>query len=120
MGVAPRHFVSSEWLAERLTDTSLVVVDTRPPFFYSQGHIEGAVSLPLFLLAAGGPSADSIAGRLGEIGVSRDAQVVVYDDGASPTATHAAWILLSIGHPVVRVLDGGITKWASEDREVDY
>jgi thiosulfate/3-mercaptopyruvate sulfurtransferase len=113
-------FVSSEWLADHLTDSTIAVVDARPPFFYAQGHLQGAVSLPLLLLAAGDRSPESISKRLGAAGIVPQSHLVIYDDEASPTATHAAWLVSSIGHPAVSVLDGGITKWASEDREVDY
>lgn len=118
--MAPPLFVSSDWLAEHQMDTTLAVVDTRPPFFYSQGHLEGALNLPLFLIAGSGQSGDALRSRLGAIGISPDHHVVLYDDGGSPTATHAAWLLISVGHPAVSVLDGGITKWASENREIDY
>jgi thiosulfate/3-mercaptopyruvate sulfurtransferase len=113
-------FVSSQWLADHLSDSTIVVVDARPPFFYAQGHLQGSVSLPLLLLAAGDATLEGISKRLGAAGIAPESHVVIYDDGASPTATHAAWLLISIGHPAVSVLDGGITKWASEDREVEY
>lgn len=113
-------FVSSQWLADHLADSTLIVVDARPPFFYAQGHIQGAVSVPLILIAAGDGTRESISKRLGAAGITPQSHVVLYDDGASPTATHAAWLLISIGHPAVSVLDGGITKWASEDREIEY
>jgi thiosulfate/3-mercaptopyruvate sulfurtransferase len=114
--------VSTDWLVERLSESGIVVVDTRPPFFYAQGHIPGAVNLPLFLLAAGAqpPNGATVGARLGNAGIGAESHVVLYDDGASPTASHAAWILRFIGHANVSVVAGGMTAWASEGKEVEY
>jgi thiosulfate/3-mercaptopyruvate sulfurtransferase len=112
------NFVSTDWLSQHLTG-DVVVVDARPPFFYTQGHVPGAVNLPLFAIA-GSASVEAIAAKAGQVGISRDSPVVLYDDGESPTASHAAFMLEGIGHPSISVLDGGISKWARDGFDVDY
>jgi thiosulfate/3-mercaptopyruvate sulfurtransferase len=112
------YFAGTDWLASHLDD--VVVVDARPQFFHSQGHIPNAVSLPLFSIAGAAGSADAIAARLGRIGIARDSPLVLYDDGASPTASHVAFLLEEIGHPSFAVLDGGITKWARNGFDIEY
>jgi thiosulfate/3-mercaptopyruvate sulfurtransferase len=97
----------------------VVIVDARPPFFHAQGHVPGAVNLPLFAIARA-QSGEEIAARAGQVGISRDSPVVLYDDGESPTASHLAFLLEGIGHPSISVLDGGITKWARDGFDVDY
>lgn len=115
--------VSADWLANHLDDGDVVIVDVRPPQFYLQAHLPGAVNLPVFFLrgAGGGPPApEALAARLGTLGISRDAYVVAYDDGASPTAAQLFWVLRYLGHSRVSVLDGGITHWRHEGRDWDY
>lgn len=45
--------ISREELAGRLGDPSLGVVDVRAPDLYAEGHIPGAINLPLADLEAG-------------------------------------------------------------------
>ena len=65
--------MSREELAARLGDPSFLVVDVRASDLYAEGHIPGAVNLPLADLEAGA------AQRLPD----RDRQIAVYC--ASPT-----------------------------------
>ena len=87
---------------------------------YAEGHIAGAVYLSLDDDLAsppgdGGrhplPRPDSLAMRLRELGVSDDAQVVVYDDAGGAYAARAWWCLRWLGHEAVAVLDGGLNAW---------
>lgn len=115
-------FVHTGWLSERL-DSGLAIVDVRPPQFYTQEHIPGAVNLPVFFLSSpsgGPPEAEAFARRLGGLGITRDTHVVAYDDGASPAATVLFRLLDYYQHPSVSVLDGGITKWRHEGRDIEY
>jgi thiosulfate/3-mercaptopyruvate sulfurtransferase len=112
------YFASTDWLAAHLD--AVVVVDARPPFFHVQGHIPNAVSLPLFSVAGAAGFAEAIASAVGRAGISRDSPLVLYDDGASPTASHLALLLREIGHASIGVLNGGITKWARDGFDVDY
>lgn len=114
-------FVTTDWVESEGRATGVMLVDARPPFFYAQGHLPGAVSLPALLLA--GPSEPvpaTVAARLGRTGIRPDSHIVLYDDGASPTASAVAWVLTYCGHERISLLDGGITKWASEGRELSY
>ena len=65
--------ISREEVARRLADPSLVVVDVRASDLYAEGHIPGAINLPLADLEAG-------AARLLP---DRERQIAVYC--ASPT-----------------------------------
>ncbi len=115
--------VSADWLTEHLDDGDIVIVDVRPPQFYVQAHLPGAVNLPVFFLtgpAGSPPPSAALAPRLGSLGISRDTHVVAYDDGSSPSAARLYWILKYLGHPAASVLDGGITKWRRDGRDWDY
>lgn len=49
----------------------------------------------------------------GSRGVSADKPVVVYDHESGERAARAVWLLAVLGHPDVRILDGGSTAWAA-------
>lgn len=87
---------------------------------YETGHIPGAffVDLDAHLSDPPGirgrhplPSPDAFAATLGNLGISPGAMVVVYDDMAGAIAARMWWMLRSIGHEHVQVLDGGYQAW---------
>lgn len=89
---------------------------------YLAGHIPGAHYLHLeHDLSApvqehGGrhplPDMDEFGAKAAQAGVTQNKPVVVYDAGTG-MATRAWWLLEYIGHPDVRVLNGGWTAWAN-------
>ncbi|MGC5011682.1 rhodanese-like domain-containing protein [Streptosporangium sp. DT93] len=86
----------------------LVVVDSRSPESWEQGHIPGAVHLPTALIAAHG---DSV--------VPAGATVVTYCWGPGCNgATRAALEFARLGHPVKEML-GGFEYWAREGYPVE-
>src|SRR5947209_1504966 len=116
-------FVHPAWVLERLNDESVISVDARAPFFFAQGHLPRAVSLPALFLDPGSETTlrgEAIEQRLGSARISRENELVVYDDGASTTAASLAWVLAYAGHRNVRILDGGITRWRHDGLEVTY
>ena len=58
----------------------------------------------------------SYATLFARLGVRADRPVVVYASGEARNidATYVAWILSGLGHPAVRVLDGGVAQWELE------
>jgi thiosulfate/3-mercaptopyruvate sulfurtransferase len=55
---------------------------------------------------------------LGQWGVDRSKQVVVYDDSFGSMAVRLWWLLRWLGHPAVALLDGGFPAWAKQGREL--
>src|SRR5690606_37961802 len=47
----------------------------------------------------------------GTRGVSRDRPVVIYDHESGERASRAVWLLAVLGHPDVRILNGGTAAW---------
>lgn len=101
------------------------LLDARPgDASYAAGHLAGAVHADLnrtlsSALAPGAdpanggrhplPPPDVFAARLGAWGITPDTTVVVYDDqGGANAAARAWWMLRSLGHTKVFVLDGGL------------
>ncbi len=130
----------TDWLGAHLDDPSLRIVDIRgsikpptapQPWYaasreaYEAGHIPGAVfvdwlrdivdpSAPVKMTVA---RADQFAALMGRLGIGDEHTVVVYDDSGH-LAPRLWWALHYYGHPAVRVLNGGCTKWVAEGRPV--
>jgi len=87
---------------------------------YASGHLEGALfaDLERDLAAPGAPArggrhplpdVQEFAATLGRWGVTPASHVVVYDDqGGANAAARAWWMLRSLGHAKVQLLDGGL------------
>jgi thiosulfate/3-mercaptopyruvate sulfurtransferase len=100
-----------------------ILLDARSRASYEQGHLPGArnADVDLDLSSARDPGADPARGgrhplpplerwlgRLGEWGIEPSTMVVVYDDqSGANAAARAWWMLRSVGHERVAVLDGG-------------
>lgn len=95
---------------------------------YEEGHIPGAVFVDLDrdLSAPPGsagrhplPDPADFAASLGRLGIRPASHVVVYDDVAGRIAARMWWMLRSIGHEKVQLLDGGYQAWVAAGHEVD-
>jgi thiosulfate/3-mercaptopyruvate sulfurtransferase len=129
------NLVSTAWLAERLGEPNIVVIDAsshlldagrnaRAEFEYS--HIPGARFLDLETLKdpdsvvpAALPTAAQFAARMAEIGVSDGDRLVIYDDSAVKTSARAWFICRMHGIEQVAILDGGMGKWRAEGRPLE-
>ena len=124
-----KTLISATALADRLESSHWVVFDCRFSLAdstagakaYRQAHIPGAryADLNLHLSAPVKsytgrhplPNFDSLAKQLGLWGVSNRSQIVVYDDAGGAFAGRLWWLLRSMGHEQVALLDGGIRHW---------
>jgi thiosulfate/3-mercaptopyruvate sulfurtransferase len=59
------------------------------------------------------PAVSDLARRLGELGISNESEVVVYDDASGAMAARLWWLLRYVGHTRVRLLDGGFQAWTA-------
>lgn len=120
--------VSGTWLNANLTNTNQVIIDVRQSTDYNAGHIPGAINIPM---AWGGAPFDqetagwqhfellpaaTIAGVLGNAGISDTNRIVVYGANADNFILPGRmfWMLEYLGATDVRVLDGGYEKWAND------
>ena len=115
----PELLAETEWLAGRLTDPTIRVVDARSNEDYARGHIPGAVQLDGYTfggLRTGSamPEPEAFAHLVGALGIDEHTRVVVYDGGGPPTAGVVVWAFLYYGHPATSLLDGGLAKWTAE------
>ncbi len=116
--------VDTPWLAERLGEADVVVVEvgTRPTD-YADGHIPGAAYLEQKAIydTVNGipgmlPGVDRVVDALRQIGIANDSTVVFYDSADSLWAARAFWALEYLGHENVHVLNGGLARWKDEGR----
>ncbi|MCG8415582.1 MAG: sulfurtransferase [Pseudomonadales bacterium] len=121
--------VSVDWLAEKIGQPNLVVLDASVPpvvpgfvsinsngnfsavpgarrFDYDKEVCKPNSSLPHMM-----PSAELFQEKVCEIGINRDSLIVVYDDVGIYASPRAWWMFRSMGHEQVFVLDGGLPAW---------
>jgi thiosulfate/3-mercaptopyruvate sulfurtransferase len=118
----PELLTETEWVAEHLKNPKVRIIDARPPPQYSAGHIPGAVNLTGFTAIPRTANQDMAAPEefnrvAGNLGISNDMTVVVYDT-PSQLMGMIAWGFLYYGHKDVRILDGGFDKWSREGRPI--
>jgi thiosulfate/3-mercaptopyruvate sulfurtransferase len=128
-------FVSTAWLAERLSAPDVAVVDGSwylptmnrdAQAEYLAGHIPGAVrfdidtvkdassSLPHML-----PSPEQFASQVGAMGIGDGMKIVVYDGAGLFSAARVWWTFKAFGAPDVAILEGGFPAWTAEGRPVE-
>ncbi len=121
----PELIVSTEELAGRLADPDVKVLDARGPEDYRAGHIPGASSLPsgkTQYVERGVPGilapVEKLEGLFGELGIRPTDTLVLYDDIVGEPAARLFWTFDVLGHAKVRVLNGGMSRWAKEARPI--
>lgn len=129
--------VTPAWLHARLDDPSVRVLDCttwmtpqpvgpstirsgRPD--WARAHIPGAdhvcmvadLSDPAGAFPYTLPDEARIAALLSRLGIGQDDHVVLYAAAQPMVVTRAWWVLRTLGHPRVSVLDGGLPRWQRE------
>jgi len=90
---------------ESVLSEQALLLDVRRPDEFAAGHVPGAVNVPH----------DQLASRLAELGVDRDAPVVVYCESGR-RAGMATEVLLGAGFEDVRHLVGDMAGWRESGR----
>jgi thiosulfate/3-mercaptopyruvate sulfurtransferase len=110
------HLVSAAEL--HLGLDSVTLLDLRPAEDFAVGHIEGSRHVDIYGISLMDTAEAPLAAFLGIFqvlfgarGVSLDKPVVVYDHESGERAARAVWMLAVLGHPDVKLLDGGAQAW---------
>jgi thiosulfate/3-mercaptopyruvate sulfurtransferase len=141
----PQALITTEQLATRLGAPDLRLFDcttyleSPPPGVdepyvavagrktFEEAHIPGADFLDLqgefsdngtrlrFMM----PLVAQLEATFGRHGVNADKRIVLYSVGTMMWATRFWWMLRSLGHANVAVLDGGFDKWRAEGRAIE-
>ncbi len=124
--------ISAQTLNQNLNNPNWVIVDCRFSLAdteagakaYRHGHIPSARYSHLdkdlssqitdFTGRHPLPNFSLLAKKLGDWGIGNSSQVVVYDDAGGAFAGRLWWLLRSLGHDHVAVLDGGIKQWQKQ------
>lgn len=115
--------VDTNWLLEHLEDDNLRIIDMRSSSAFEAGHVPGAVRVPVSAISeeVDGISfefdQDEVQETLNNAGLTPDMTVVVYDDLGMLNSARMFWTLEYVGHPDVRVLNGGWDAWAEAELE---
>ncbi|MCU0834135.1 MAG: metalloregulator ArsR/SmtB family transcription factor [Chromatiaceae bacterium] len=94
-------------LLERARDGLVTVIDVRPPEEYAQGHIPGALNIPL----------DRLESRLGELPPERE--IVAYCRGPWCVLAFEAVARLRTAGVKARRLEDGLPEWRRAGRPVE-
>lgn len=123
------HLVTSDWLKEKLSGSSVRVADCRFTLgkteagkqAYDEDHIPGAVYFDLEKDMSGAkekhggrhplPKIEDFVEKLGQAGISEKTIVVAYDDQGGAMASRLWWLLQYLGHDQVYVLNDGYSSW---------
>lgn len=116
--------VDGEQLAAEMKQGRVRLIDAETAESYQRAHLPGAAHLPYLdledfeeNLKNGQPAfAQLAASKFAALGLTREADVVVYDGGDGRAASAIWYMLRFLGHDKVRILDGGFRKWLKEGR----
>ena len=126
---------STEWLAEQVGKPGIVIVDGS--FYlatqkrdakaeYIASHIPGAVFFDIDAVADHSsdlphmlPGPKQFGDAAGELGISENDTIVVYDGAGLNSAPRIWWTFRIFGAKNVFMLDGGFPAWKAENRKVE-
>ena len=130
-----RWLKSTEWLAGKLGDDKVVVVDgsyylttenRNAKEEYLKAHIPGAVFFDINAIADKEtdlphmlPGPDQFGTALSALGISEKDTIVVYDGKGLYSAPRVWWTLRIFGAKEVFILDGGMPAWKAEGRPTE-
>lgn len=131
-----RLFVSADWLAEHPASDDITLIDARmlPPgetsrdihAEYCAGYLPGAVFFDIETLSDPNtalphmmPSAEAFAKAMGELGISDQQPLVIYDEGNLFSALRAWWMLTHFGARQVAILSGWLAEWKAQGYPIE-
>ncbi|MFQ5844857.1 MAG: sulfurtransferase, partial [Planctomycetota bacterium] len=120
----PELLVTTQWLADHLEDPDLRVIESDEDItLYYAGHIPGAVMVDWQSELQDAVIRDYVDRQnferlCGRKGIGRDQTLVFYGDNNNWWACYALWAFQMFGHPRMKILDGGRTKWLDEGRRI--
>lgn len=119
----PTILISPKELHSLVSD-NLVIIDTRDPDSYSQGHLEGAINVhDIFTyLATSSPAGigeltAKFTSAFGACGLDGKKTAVLYEESMNTgfgQSCRGYFLLSYLGYPDIKVLHGGVQAWKDE------
>lgn len=121
--------VTPQWLTAHANDANIVILDARmsPPGVvpkrniqaeFEQGHIPGAVYFDIDAIADHStglphmlPSPQLFSEMAGQLGITEQHTMVIYDEGNLFSAPRVWWTFRTFGAKNVRILASGLSGW---------
>lgn len=100
---AETSFTASQLVERQQAGQAPLLLDVRRADEYRDGHIAGALNIPV----------EQLGSRAGALGVPRDREIVVYCVSGR-RAARAQETLQSLGYHHVRLLDGSLNAWRQQ------
>ena len=132
MDIAARGYVNPdllwppETLRERLGQSGLAIIDTRPAEMFAKGRIPGARHFDLYFVNTDDTDPAPLASftrmwanLLGWRGVRETDTIVFYGEFTDFCVARGFWFAEYLGHADVHVLDGGIAAWSAAGLAVE-
>jgi thiosulfate/3-mercaptopyruvate sulfurtransferase len=118
---------TTDWLAKKLADPALVILDIRRVEYYRAGHIPNAINafygswaFKKVDLYTEIPEMDDLFDMVGAAGIKLDSRIVIVGKTDTPQErvgmARVACTLQYAGIDNVAILDGGHNKWTKENR----
>ncbi len=120
----PDVLVSTDWVAQHLTDTSIRIVEVDvDTAAFDQGHVPNAIAWNWTTelcdtLVRDIIPRDKFESLMAKSGIGNNTTVILYGDNNNWFAAWALWQMKVYGHQDVRIMNGGRKKWLAEGREL--
>ena len=137
----PHYLIESSELMEKINDPNLRVFDTSVFLeasengysaesgraLYEKGHLPNAgfIDLTIEWSDTSGslnftiPQSDKLSEAIGQSGINKDHEVILYSSGNLMWATRAWWCLHFAGHKNIRVLNGSLSNWINQNLPIE-
>lgn len=126
--IPSNHIVSTDWLEKNISNQNIVLIDTRTPKEYENGHLPNAINYPKKLWFQGKignvpklyNTPQQIEKMLSTAGVQDTSIIVFYSAGRNnqdfSDAASAFWNVWIYGIQNTVILNGGYSKWITEQK----
>jgi len=115
--------VTAQWVEQHTDAAQILLLDPRRPMRYLQGHLKGAVNLPIYKAFDANARLlpdKHLQGWLGTAGLDDQTTPLIYDSFDGQNGAMLAWMLEYFGRTDVHLLDIFYERWVAEGHEVFY
>ncbi|WP_198401124.1 sulfurtransferase [Thiomicrospira microaerophila] len=116
--VADSRIVGVDFLQNNIDNPSVRIVDLRKPEAFAAGHVQNSVNIyymSLFDEDLKIPPLDVLRNLFGRAGIDQSIRVVAIDDGSFIWSARLVWLLETLGHEKVQMLNVAYGNWQGVD-----